>query len=49
MAGVELLAAVGGFAIGVAVTRVAARSRTARLLARVEAAEFEMAQLREVV
>ena len=47
MAGPELLAAAGGFAIGVAVTRLAARRRIARLLARLEAAEFEAAQLRE--
>ena len=47
MAGPAWLAAAGGFLIGVAITRLAARIRTARMGARLEAAEFEAAQLRE--
>jgi hypothetical protein len=41
------LSALGGFLLGVAITRLGARLRTARLRARLEAAEFELAQLRE--
>ena len=46
MAQPELLCALGGFLLGVAITRIAARFRTSRLHARLEAAEFEAAQLR---
>jgi hypothetical protein len=47
MAQPELLCALGGFLLGVSVTRIAARFRTIRLHARLEAAEFETAHLRE--
>jgi hypothetical protein len=41
-----LLFALGGFLVGVAITRLNARLRIGRLRARLEAAEFEVAQLR---
>jgi hypothetical protein len=47
MAAPEWLSAAGGFVVGASITRLAARIRTARLGARLEAAEFEAAQLRE--
>src|SRR6476659_782360 len=47
MARPELLCALGGFLLGVAITRIAARFRMSRLHARLEAAEFEAAQLRD--
>ena len=47
MAGPVWLAAVCGFVVGASIIRLGARIRTARLAARVEAAEFEAAQLRE--
>jgi hypothetical protein len=45
----ELLSAIGGFLLGVSITRVSTRFRTARLRARLEAAEFEAEQLRTEV
>ena len=43
----QWLAAAGGFLIGASIVRLGARIRTSRLRARLEAAEFEAAQLRE--
>jgi hypothetical protein len=47
MLGPEWLAAAGGFVIGASIIQLRARIRTARLGARLEAVEFEAAQLRD--
>ena len=47
MAAPEWISAAGGFLVGASITRLTARIRTSRLSARLEAAEFESAQLRE--